>query len=257
MSTAEFARRARVGQRAARTALKALVAAGLAAEYRDGRTIRYFAHQSGGRPDLGMKSRVSAAAPRIDSDAVRVIGRSHARSRLLGLLGDDEVFEEAALIHRLVYRVGFQEKVKRRLLGRLVGPSHDECLGCLYLHPITLDVLVLSSDEGIRFEPAERLPEHASQVDDLDGVVSFADVKPGALDFDEDEWRARRPPAEAKKRVRELFPARPGAVTPVFVPLWRLVLRRGAGQSYRVQTIDGFIGKPVTWPEPAHPRSSR
>jgi hypothetical protein len=246
MTAQDFARRARVGERAARSALRGLVAAGLAGEYREGRAAHYFARATGGRPDLGMKGRVLAVEPRLDRLSAETIGRGKARSKLLGL-GEEESFEDATLVYRLVYRVAFHEKVKRHLIGRLIGPSHEERLGTLYLHPSTFDVLELSKESGLRF--SSRPADRASDVEDLDGVARFIEVRPGDIPFEEEDWKVRRTPAEAKKRVRELFAARPGAVDPLFVPLWRLVLRRGAGVSYRVVTVDSLIGRPIEWPE--------
>jgi hypothetical protein len=101
---------------------------------------------------------------------------------------------------------------------------------------------------GLRF--ATELPDHASDVEDLDGVAQFDEVRPADLVFDEDEWRARRAPAEAKQHVKRLFGARPGSVEPVMVPIWKLILRRGAGESFRVAMIDAIAGKLVEWPEP-------
>jgi hypothetical protein len=147
----------------------------------------------------------------------------------------------------LVYCVTFEERVKKPLLSRMVGSSHEQRLGNVYLHARNLRVLEYSAAGGIRF--ATELPVHASEVEDLDGVAQFDDVRPGDIRFDEDEWRDRREPAEAKQHVRRWFGARPGAVEPVMVPLWKLILRRGAGESFRVVMIDALAGKIVEWPE--------
>ena len=243
MTGPEFAERAGISERTARAKLKALVAAGHAGEYREERTVRYWARGTGARPDLGMKGRVLSVQPNVDHGTAENIGRGLVKSRMLGIIGPGESFAQARLVYRLLYRVAFQEKVKRPLLGRLIGPSHEERLGSLYLHPSTLDVLLFSAEDGMRF--ATRLPEHASEVNDLDGVVTYLEVRPGDIAFDEDEWRARCAPALAKKRLRDSFPARPGAVTPVFVPLWKLLFRRGSGDSYRIETVDALSGRPV------------
>ena len=247
MTAADLAERAGLSERTARAKLKALVASGHAGEFRAERTTRYWSRATGGRPDVGMKGHLLVIQPLIDHGAAEEIGRGMAKGKVLGLIGPGETFIQAQLVHHMLYRVAFQEKVKRPLLGRLIGPSHEERLGSLYLHPLTLDVLLFSADTGIRF--ATRLPEHASDVADLDGVARFLEVRPGDLTFDEQEWLARRTPALAKKRLRETFAARPGAVTPVFVPLWKLFLRRGAGESYRVETVDALTGRTVEWPE--------
>jgi hypothetical protein len=247
MTGPEFAERAGLSERTARARLKAMVAAGHAGEFREERTARYWARSNGARPDLGMKGRVLSVQPRVDHGAAESIGRGLVKTRVLGIIGQGETFAQARLVYRLVYRVAFEEKVKRPLFGRIIGPSHEERLGSVYLHPLTLDVLLFSAVEGIRF--ATRLPDHASEVDDLDGVATFLEIRPGDITFDEEEWIARCPPAMARKRLRETFGARGGAVTPVFVPLWKLLLRRGTGESYRVETVDGLAGRPVDWPE--------
>jgi hypothetical protein len=247
MTAAEFAERAGMAERTARARLRAMIAAGHAGEFREERTIKYWARTTGTRPDLGMKGRVLSVQPVIDHGTAESIGRGLVKAKVLGILGQGETFAEARLVYRMLYRVAFQEKVKRPLLGRLIGPSHEERLGSLYLHPRTLDVVLFSAELGLRF--ATRLPDYASEVDDLDGVATFLEVRPGDIAFDEEEWIGRCPPALARKRLRETFSARPGAVTPVFVPLWKLLLQRGTGESFRVETIDAIAGRPVDWPE--------
>jgi len=246
MTATELADKAGVGEKKARAALKTLVASGRAGQFKDGRRIIFFATERGARPDLGMKAKVTSVVPRIDRDGAEALAREQARSKLLGLLGENEAFEDAHLVYRPLYRVAFEEKVKRSLIGRLVGPTHDERAGSIYLHPRTLDVLLFSREDGIRFtsEPGE----YASEVADLDGTAEFHDLAPGAIAFDEEDWKHRREPADVKKMFRQVFGARPTAVTPIFVPLWKLVLRREAGDSYRLVTLDALVGRPVSWP---------
>jgi hypothetical protein len=246
MTAAELADKAGVGEKKVRAALKTLVAAGRAGQFKEGRRILFFATERGARPDLGIKAKVTSVVPRIDRDGAEALARSEARGKLLGLIGDSEAFEDAHLVYRPLYRVAFEEKVKRSLIGRMVGPSHDELSGSVYLHPRTLDVLVFSREAGIRFtsEPAG----YASEVADLDGAAEFHELAPGAIPLDEEDWKGRREPADVKKKFRQVFGARPTAVTPVFVPLWKLVLRRESGDSSRLVTLDALVGKPVDWP---------
>lgn len=246
MTAADLAERAGVSEKKARAGLKTLVAAGRAGRFKDGRRVLFFATERGARPDLGIKARVTSVVPLIDRDGAEALARSEARSKLLGLLGENEAFEDAHLVYRPLYRVAFEEKVKRSLIGRLVGPTHDERAGSIYLHPRTLDVLLFSREGGIRFtsEPGE----YASAVEDLDGAAEFHELAPGAIAFDEEDWKARREPGEVKKKFRQVFGARPTAVSPIFVPLWKLVLRREAGDAYRLVTLDALVGKPVVWP---------
>jgi hypothetical protein len=242
----EVAKKAGISVPKAREALKLLVAAEQAGTFRDGRSIKYWSRASGARPDLGMKTNITAVQPVVDRSAAETIAQTLLRGKLLGLIGENEAFEHAQLEYRLVYRVMFEERVKKPLLARMVGSSHEERLGSVYLHPRTLAVLEYSSASGLRF--ATELPAHASEVEDLDGVARFDDVRPADIVFDEEEWRNRCAPADAKQHVRRLFGARPGSVEPVMVPLWKLILRRGAGESFRVAMIDAIAGKLVDWP---------
>jgi hypothetical protein len=245
MTVDEVARKAAISAGKARELLKLLVAAERAGAFRDGRSIKYWSRASGARPDLGMKARIASVRPLVDRAAAEAIAQSLVRSKLLGIIGENEVFEHAQLEYRVVYRVMFEERVKKGLLARMVGSSHEERLGSVYLHARTLGVLEYSA-AGIRF--ATEIPEHASEIQDLDGAAQLEEVRPADIVFDEDEWHGRREPAEAKQQVRRLFGARPGAVEPIMVPLWRLVLRRGAGESFRVVMIDALAGRVLEWP---------
>lgn len=248
MSPAEFAAAAGVGQKKARALLGELVDAGLASQFKDGRALRYFALSSGARPDLGIRGKLLAAVPSIDRATAERIAVEAARSRLLGLIGVDEAFDRAELVHRLVYKVDFSEKVERPLLGRLVGPSHDERLGSVYIHPHTLALLVFSPREGVGF--VDRPSTYASQIRDLDGAAAFVEMEPGELAIDDQDYEKRRPAADVKKHFKARFSAAPGSVTPVFLPLWKLVLRQRNGGGFRVLTIDALAGRPVDWPLP-------
>jgi hypothetical protein len=249
MTTDEVTRKAGLSAAKVRVALKALVAAGAAGTFREGRVIKYWSRATGARPDLGMKARVTAVQPMVDRSAAERIAHTLLRSKVLGLIGDNETFEDAQLVYRLLYRVMFEEHVKKSLLARMVGPTHEQRLGSVYLHPRTLAVLEFSTGAGLRF--ATELPAHASEVKDLDGMAQFADVRPGDIAFDEHDWQARREPTEAKQHVRRLFGARPDSVVPIFVPLWKLILSREAGASFRVVMIDGLVGQPTEWPSPS------
>jgi hypothetical protein len=246
MTGDEVARKAGMSAPKTRAALKTLVADGSAGTFRDGRIVKYWSRATGARPDLGMKAHVIAVQPVIDRDLAERIAHTLLRSKVLGFIGENETFEDAQLVYRLVYRVMFEERVKKSLFARMVGPSHEQRLGSVYLHPRTLAVLEYTSDAGLRF--ATELPEHASEVKDFDGVVRFDEVRPADLAFDEHEWRLRREPAEAKQHVRRLFRARPGAVVPVFVPLWKLILSRDNGASFRIVMIDALVGHIADWP---------
>jgi hypothetical protein len=245
MTVDEVAKKADISAAKARDALKLLVAAERAGTFRDGRAIKYWWRATGARPDLGMKAKITAVQPVVDRTNAEAIAQTLLKSKLLGIIGEAESFAHAQLEYRVVYRVMFEERVKKSLLARMVGSSHEQRLGSVYLHARTLAVLEYTS-AGMRF--ATEIPEHASEVEDLDGVARFDEVRPADIVFDEDEWRARCEPADAKQHVRRLFGARPGAVDPIMVPLWKLVLQRGSGESFRVAMIDAIAGKLVEWP---------
>lgn len=226
-------------------ALARLLESGDVQAYDQGRARRYFAPSTGARPDLGMPTEVEVLRANVDEGAAARIARTHARSSVLGLIGDDERFERAEPLHRLVYKLAFEEKVQRSALARLFGKTHDERVGHLYLHPHTLAVLVFSNEAGFTFDEAPR--ERASDIHDLDGKVELDRVPPGALAFDPEDWTARQPEDAVRERVRVRFEVVPGAITPLFVPLWHLFFRGRKGNLRRV-TIDALIGRRVQWP---------
>jgi len=246
MTTADFARVAQCGEAKARRLLKALVAAGLARTFRRERTVMYWAVATGGRPDLGLEGPVAAVVPEIDERGARQLATEHARGKLLGLVGQGETFERAELRHRLVYRLDFEERVERPVFGGLLGKRSDQLLGSVYVHPRTLQLLVLVPPTGIFF--ADRPAEHASDVADLDGVARWARVAPGELSIEESDLTARREPGEVKRKIEQRYGVVVGTVTLAFVPVWRLVLRKGAGAGYRIVAIDALTGRAVTWP---------
>ncbi|MCA9653065.1 MAG: DUF853 family protein [Myxococcales bacterium] len=246
MTLADLATRAGIGQTKARGVMASMIELGLARSYADGRKKMYWATRTGGRPDLGMPKQVTVARAPFDESAAWTRGHEMLRTKVLGLFGEDESLERVEAVHRLVLRLDFEEKVPRSLLQRVFGESHDLRLGSVYLHPTTLEVLVYTPDKGIRFVAEPR--EHASAVQDLDGAVDFDERPPGLLGLVDDDWRTKRSAAEAKARFAERFAAAPSRVSPVFVPLWRLVLRVGLGQGFRVVEIDGLCGRIVQWP---------
>ena len=245
MTVPQFAAKAEVGQAKARSILASLVGAELAGVYVEGRSKLYWAFSSGARPDLGLGRKVLAARPVVDHGRATQIGASMVRTKVLGLIGEDEHLDAVELVHRLVYKLDFEEKIQRSLFRRMFGDSHDHLLGSVYVHPHDLRILVFSVDKGLRFE--SRPAEHASAVEDLDGAAELVDVAPGGLAIDPDDWQARKAPREVKARFKQLFAAVPGKITPVFVPLWRVIFRQGAGTNFRVAFVDALAGRPVEW----------
>src|SRR5262249_1048658 len=120
--------------------------------------------------------------------------------------------------------------------------------GRMYLHSRTLGVFSLSRDGGVGF--LDVFPDKASELGDLRGMEHVVELRPGDLTFDEAEWIVRLPAPDVKKRVREGFHLSPTTVTPVFFPMWRILIRRGGGDAYRAETVDAMNGIRLDWPEP-------
>ena len=256
MTPTELSKATGLPKRSAGDALEAMVAAGVAGTFRDGRTVRYWALALGTRPDLDMPPTVCAVATVVDVKRAEAIGRAAAHAPVLGVLGEAERFDSAALVHRLLYRVEFEEKVPTGWLGKLIGPGSEERLGNVYIEPSTLKLLVMTTAEGIRFhdKPANR----PSEIRDLDGAATFVDVPPGALALDEDEWKGRPSAETLRDRFTSTYEARPRGVHPIFFPLWRLLLSNGSGTGQRLVTVDGLLGRVVDWPAaPAPGRKKR
>jgi len=189
---------------------------------------------------------VLVAAGPIDAAAIQRLAEARLRTPLLGVLGAAETLERAEPLHRLVYRVDFEEAVERPVFGGLLGKATDQRLGSVYLHPATLALLTFHPQHGIGF--GARPAEHASEVVDLDGAVAFVEAAPASLALDEADLARRRPLEEVTQSLRRRYAVIPTRVAPVFVPLWRVVLRSGAGAGYRVLLIDALTGRDVDWP---------
>jgi hypothetical protein len=160
----------------------------------------------------------------------------------------EERFARAEPLHRLVHRLDLEERVERPLLARLFGPSHDERIGSVYLHPHDLGAWVFTNEGGIRFEDVPTGP--ASEIRDFDGVTETQELPPAALALHADDWRQRKPVEVVRERFRARFEATPGGVSTLALPLWQILLR-GASGSLRRSTLDGLVGRPVRWLPPA------
>ena len=238
----------------ARRALKLLVEAGLVGDFKQGRAASFWALDTGARPDLGMPESVMVATPGMGQDQAAVIGQGLLRSSILGSLtgsGPAESLINVSLAHKLLWRVDFEERVEAGLLGRLASfgaAAHEDRLGSVYLHPRNLAVLTWERGRGLRFVDAATLQGTASDVHDLDGVVRFVALAPAGLRFDESEWTARRSAEEVQAAFARRWPARVVGVSPVFLPLWKLMIRRHEPAGMRVAMIDAISGDAVDWP---------
>ena len=183
----------------------------------------------------------------VDMPSAVTLGERMTRSRVLGLIGEDERFARAEPLHRLVWQLDFEERVERPLLKRLFGDAHDEKLGAVYVHPHNLGVLSFTHEEGIRFD--DRPTGSASAVRDFDGVTERHEVAPGELALEDDDWTKRRSEDAVRESFQARFAARPLDVKPLFVPLWNLLFETQAGSLRRI-TVDALIGRPVRWLPP-------
>jgi hypothetical protein len=229
----------------ARKVIDTLVERGALGSFKQGRSLHYWVLDSGTRPDLGMPEQVQVATPLIDQAQAAVLAQTHLQSTLFGLGGPAETLVNLALVHRLLWRVDFEERVETGLLGRLLGPGHEDRIGSVYLHPRTLLLLVYDRQRGLRFVDVQE--RHASEVHDIDGIVRFTRLAPAGLRLDESEWRERKNEAAVVAAFKTRFAARVASVTPVFVPLWKAMVRRTQPEGMRVLLLDAIAGHLVDW----------
>lgn len=245
MSIAEFAGYLGISQRSAGQRLRQLTDQGLAGRFRQGTRLVYWSRQTGLRPDLGLTRKLRAAVVAVREEQARAIAQTLCRTRMAGLIGVDESVDALHLEHRLVLRVSFHEMVERAFWQRILGPSHEERAGAVYLHPSTLDVLIYSPDGGIRWLAQPQ--EYLTRIVDLD-AVAFEDRLPGELELDDNEWRQRLPDEQVKGRFKQRYGAIPRGVETLVVPMWRVHLRGDGRDHMRLVRIDALAGREVAWP---------
>ncbi|MCP4042478.1 MAG: hypothetical protein GY731_11080, partial [Gammaproteobacteria bacterium] len=246
MSAGEFATRTKVAESTARSTLKRLVGAGLAGRFKEGRSTRFWAIENGLRPDLGLTDRVKIIVPLITRAEAERLGHNLRERALLGMIGDDEELVDTKMEYRPLYRISFQEKVRRPLWKRLFSRREFEHRAeSVYLHPRSLKLVVFKPGDGISLH--ERPEELASEIEDFDGVVRFEERAPGKIRIDEHEWQERRPEESLVGRFQALYQIRPEKVEPVFVPFWRLHLRVPGKPGTRIVIIDALSGFPLDW----------
>lgn len=230
----------------ARKTLRSLVEAGRVGEFKRGRSVHYWLLDTGTRPDLAMPDAVQVALPGLNQEQATLLGQGLLRSSLLGLGGPAETLVNTSLIHKLLWRIDFEERITAGLLGRLIGPAFEDRIGSVYLHPQTLATLTWDRSRGIRF--GERPAEHASDVHDLDGVVRFTAMAPAGLRFDEAEWSSRRPEADVRDAFSSRWPARIVALSSCFLSIWKLSIQRHEPAGIRVVLLDAIAGHAIDWP---------
>jgi hypothetical protein len=246
MSAREFGAKARVTEGAARSRLRKLEAAGLARCWKDGRVVRYWSLASGLRPDLGLDRKVSALLARVSlNDVERKARDLRGRSALFGLIGEDEELDKTVVEYRLVMQVGFTEKVTRMFLKRIFGPTHDELVDFVYLHPVSLKIVRYDVERGIALE--EKPNDYASRIHDFDGLATFEETEPAKLPIREADLRTRQSDEAIKASFKRRFQATPKRIHPVFLPVWNLHFRSKNRSAARVVSIDGLTGNPLEW----------
>ncbi|MCA9615788.1 MAG: hypothetical protein KC586_23695 [Myxococcales bacterium] len=246
-SEAELRDELDLGPRILRRQLEALEAEGeIHRVERDG-TTRWWSPTSGARPDLDLPRRVYVVRLTVDEVAATELGAAQCRSGgALGLLGAREELDHVELRHRLLFRVDFEETAPAPLLRRLTGAHDEERVGSVYFHPRTLELLTFHPRSGIAFVGSTN--ELASDVEDLDGHVEVESAPASSLLLLDEEVRGRPTVPEVQRAFASRFTARATAAALVFVPVWTAVLRADGGKGFRRVTLDGVVGKPVTWP---------
>jgi Helicase HerA, central domain len=246
MSAADFAVHAQMSESRARATLKRLVTEGLASAYKEGRGHRYWALESGLRPDLGLTAPVPALLPLVNQARARQIGDGLRQRPLLGLIGEEEQLADATLEYRPLYRVAFQETIQRSLWQRLfTGAAYEHRGGSVYLHPISLALVLFHPQLGLTLRTQPQI--QASEVPDFDGVAPFEARLPGEIPIDAHDWRERRPPEAVLAHFEEHYQSRPKAVEPVLLPLWRLHFHRPGRPGTRIATLDALAGATLDW----------
>lgn len=245
-SAGEFAKAMKISENAARSRLKRLVDEGKAETYKEGRTMRFWAKASGLRPDLGLVEKVRAISPKIPRPDVFKVAQRLAQGKTLGLFGSEEELDTIELEHRLTLRLVFRERIPRPLLKRLFGANFDEHIDSIYLHPISLKILVYDDARGISFH--DQPDQYASRIQDFDGLTTHDEVNPGDLQLREEDWTGRQEDGVVLARFRDQFDASAEALEPTFVPLWNLHFRKSARGAIRVVSVDALSGQPIDWP---------
>ncbi|MCC6572738.1 MAG: DUF853 family protein [Planctomycetes bacterium] len=245
MSAKDFADKADVSEAKARNLLKALVKAELARNYTEGRVNLYYAPQNGLRPDLGLTRKVNALVPNVAEGRALAIGESLRNSAFLGILGKNETVAGVSLEYKPLLKLDFQEKVTRAFIKRIFGGQYDEKLGSVFLHPLTMQVLAFTPNDGMRL--TDNPGQYASDVRDFDGVTNFQEVPPGSLTIDERDLLKRQSDDAVKAAFKKRFDATPKNLEVVFVPVWRIRMNEQGSATQRVVTIDALVGKIIEW----------
>jgi hypothetical protein len=245
MSVSEFAVRAKIPEAVARRALKKLVDIKLAREFRAGRATRYWAVETGLRPDLGLIEPVPAFAPVIQADQAARIGNTLRRRLIQRLVGPPEEVVECNLVYRPLVRIRYQQRVGRALWKRAFGHSElENLIRHTYLNPSTLQIIAYDPVFGLRaHEQARGIPkEHVSELEDLSPLEQ---KRPGEITLDDQDWQQHKSDAEIQERFTVVFAGEIDTQELVLFPIWELHKRRIGAEGRRLAYIDALGGKRV------------
>ncbi|MCC6464028.1 MAG: ATP-binding protein [Planctomycetes bacterium] len=248
MTAAEYAAYADVGEGAARSTLRKLAAAGLAAQFKEGRVQRYFSRAAGLRPDLGLTEPVQVLSARLTSHDAERLGRDLRGKATLGIFGDDEELDHVEMEYRLVLQLEFRESVTRTLMQRVFQfdfRAADHLQGHVYLHPVNLKIAVYTPEGGVRLE--DRPDDYASRVRDFDNVTTLERALPGNLRLNLVDLQNRKSDEVVKQAFSQRYKATPKKVTNLFLPVWNLHMKAVGRAETRIAAIDGLAGKPLQW----------
>jgi hypothetical protein len=130
-------------------------------------------------------------------------------------------------------------------LKRIFGPTHDELVDFVYLHPVSLKIVRYDVERGIALE--EKPNDYASRIHDFDGLATFEETEPAKLPIREADLRTRQSDEAIKASFKRRFQATPKRIHPVFLPVWNLHFRSKNRSAARVVSIDGLTGNPLEW----------
>ncbi len=247
MTARDYAHRVGISESSARNTLKKLVHAGLAQHFKQGRSIHYWANETGLRPDLGIYEPVTVMRSGLDQSAAHEVAHQLKDGKTLGLLGEAEEIREIRRQYKLLLRVHFHEKIKQPIWRRLFsGREFEERAESIYLHPRHLKVVVFDPKKGVNLH--DRPADTASEVKDFDSLVQFERIGPDKIPFDEHEWRERADDKSVLKKIAGLYDdAKPHDVDTVFLPVWQIFFQRPGKAGARIVTIDALSGFPLEW----------
>ena len=225
--------------------LKARESSGDLASFSQGRSLLYYAIESGARPDLDLPTKSLALVPKLARAEIEERVESHrGKSYFLGLMGREEKFISRRLVYHVLYQVVFREELGQSGISALFSSTPETIEDSIYLEPETLKILVYTPNKPITLE--DQPAEFAAQIPDFDGVSDQTEFASGSVSFDEEAWGRRASIDTVKTSVLRRFSTLSILeVRPILLPLWQLRYQESGGHQVRVLHIDGLTGQPV------------